>query len=207
MPRAAPVGLVTPQLPSGQLSALKSGEVPALKSSKTIGKGSKAEIPSAPKEKASPKIPVQTPSLPADVVPVPAPENEGAKEFLKSINQPVTDSQGNPVPGARLSLKEDVSVIAFEQGADQLDRDAVESLEKLAGILKANDAARITLVAYASVDGKTEPRVARKISLNRALAIRDFLSGKGVSSTRVDVKPMGANVPSGDMDRVDVIVN
>ncbi|MDD5587237.1 MAG: hypothetical protein PHY92_09870 [Alphaproteobacteria bacterium] len=45
------------------------------------------------------------------------------------------------------------------------------------------------------------------MSLARALAVRDYLTNKGISSGRIDVRALGANVPSGDMDRVDVKVN
>lgn len=104
-------------------------------------------------------------------------------------------------------LDSDVSTISFRRGDDQLDRDAVKIVEKLANIMLIHGNARITLVAYSDTNGDITPREARKLSLNRALAIRDFLATKGVSSSRVDVRPMGANVPSGDMDRVDVKAN
>lgn len=136
--------------------------------------------------------------------PPPLRDNSKPKPGLKS---PVLDSQGKPIPGARLILEPDVSTISFSSGSDQLDKDAVEIVEKLTAIMVSNGHARITLVAYAGTDGKVSPRDARRISLNRALAIRDFMTSKGVSSGRVDVRPMGANVPSGDMDRVDVKVN
>ena len=62
-------------------------------------------------------------------------------------------------------------------------------------------------LAYAAVGDNTSPREARRMSLARALALRDFLTSKGISSARIDVRALGANVPSGDPDRVDIKSN
>jgi outer membrane protein OmpA-like peptidoglycan-associated protein len=40
--------------------------------------------------------------------------------------------------------------------------------------------------------------------LSRALAIRSYLIGKGVRSTRIDVRALGNKIPSGKPDRVDL---
>ena len=57
---------------------------------------------------------------------------------------------------------------------------------------------RITLTAYADTANNTSAREARRLSLSRALTIRDYLTAKGISSGRIDVRALGANVPSGD---------
>jgi outer membrane protein OmpA-like peptidoglycan-associated protein len=80
-------------------------------------------------------------------------------------------------------------------------------LDKLASVLQSNGGVRITLTAYAAVGDSTSPREARRMSLTRALAVRDYLTSKGISSSRIDVRALGANVPSGDPDRVDVKAN
>lgn len=200
-PRAAPVGLVTPQLPSGPLPALKSGELPKLKPSK------KLELKKESSAEPTVSAPSSAPELPASMAGVNPPPIRDEAKPTPGVMSPVLDSDGKPVAGARLKLDPDISTISFERGSDQLDKDAVEITEKLSRILKANGNARITLVAYSDTSGEISPREARRLSLNRALAIRDFMTSKGVPSSRVDVRPMGANVPSGDMDRVDVKVN
>lgn len=202
-PRAAPVGLVTPQLPSGPLPALKPGELPQLKSAK--------KAVSSLKETKSAKAIASEPDSALDPI-------EGAEGIkLPSLGDtmkppagvvpPVKDSQGNPVPGARLVLDPDLTTISFERASDQLDKEAVKIVERVTGIMLANPATRITLVAYSDTGGQISAREARRLSLNRALVVRDFMTAKGVPSSRVDVRPMGANVPSGDMDRVDIKVN
>ena len=45
---------------------------------------------------------------------------------------------------------------------------------------------------------------ARRLSLSRALQVRSYLIDQGVRSTRIDVRALGANVPSGPADRVDI---
>lgn len=198
-PRAAPVGLVTPQLSSkAVLPALKPGTLPSLKSSGRTVKDSSPGVLETPSF---------APSLPEGTTALTPPPVRDAALPTAGLKPPVIDSEGKTVPGTRLVLEPEASLISFERGSDKLDKDAVQVVEKLIRILKANGAARITLTAYSDTNGTITPREARRLSLNRALAIRDFMTTKGIASSRVDVRPMGANVPSGDMDRVDVKVN
>jgi outer membrane protein OmpA-like peptidoglycan-associated protein len=200
--------LVTPQLPTGPLPALKSGELPKLKSSKDISPiPDTFVIPSEKVSDVSAKAPEQAPVLPEDEKPLQVPEIREMIKSLEGLDPPVLDSDGKIVESNPISLKPEVSMISFRRGSDKLDRDAIERLEKVARILKVYQAQRITLMAYSAVDGKIAPREARRISLNRAMAIRDFFTSKGILSTRIDMRPMGGNVPSGDMDRVDIRVN
>ena len=209
--------LVTPQLPTGALPALKAGELPNLKLSKPKGLlNEPIIIPNTQMGVPAQKAPRYAPALPRDERPIQKPKvsqkeksqkKKVTRDSVEGVETPLLDSKGKPVFGGRLNLSSDVSMISFDKGSDALDRSAVASLEKLAEILKIYKNPRITLVAYSSVDGFIAPRKARRISLDRALAIRDFLSDRGISSTRIDMKPMGGNVPSGDMDRVDIRVN
>jgi len=199
VPQASPVGLVTPHLTDKVLPAHQKGALPNLKISggKAAGAGLPDGVASAPAE--APRLPEGVEGL-APPVRDDAPPPAGLKP-------PVIDSEGKVVPGTRLILEADAATVSFERGSATLDADAVLTVEKLIKILKVYGDARITLVAYSDTDGSITPRDARKLSLNRALAIRDFMTTKGIASSRVDVRPMGANVPSGDMDRVDVKVN
>ncbi|MER2520882.1 MAG: OmpA family protein [Bdellovibrionales bacterium] len=110
------------------------------------------------------------------------------------------------VPGNHFVLDDDVSVVAFENTDSNLNNDAVEILDKLVSVLTANKGVRVTLTAYAGNKDIT-PRDARRLSLSRGLAVRDYLSSKGIAAGRMDVRALGSNVPSGDPDRVDVRAN
>jgi outer membrane protein OmpA-like peptidoglycan-associated protein len=65
----------------------------------------------------------------------------------------------------------------FSRGQGTIDPQVVTTLDKLAAVLTANADVRITLIAYADSDNAAPPREARHLSLNRALAIRDYLAG------------------------------
>lgn len=109
--------------------------------------------------------------------------------------------------GGHVTLDPTISTVLFSRGQGTIDPQVVTTLDKLAAVLTANADVRITLIAYADSDNAAPPREARHLSLNRALAIRDYLAGKGVSNSRVDVRAEGVNAASGYPDRVDVKVN
>jgi outer membrane protein OmpA-like peptidoglycan-associated protein len=50
----------------------------------------------------------------------------------------------------------------------------------------------------------TDARAARRLSLARAMTVRDALLLGGASSEQIKMRALGANVPSGDADRVDL---
>jgi outer membrane protein OmpA-like peptidoglycan-associated protein len=208
-PSAAPVGLVTPHLTTEKLAPMKAGTVPNLKPSSTLN------LPKEPSAVPAPALvneqgmepPASAPELPAGVEPLTPPPIRDTLAPAPALKPPAIDANGNIVPGARLELPPEISTLSFTRGSDNLDKDAMKALDTLAGILLSHGNARITLTAYAAADGVTSPREARRLSLNRALATRDYLTNKGISSGRIDVRALGANVPSGDMDRVDVTVN
>ena len=64
---------------------------------------------------------------------------------------------------------------------------------------------RVELQAYGGTHGD-KGSDARRLSLKRALAIRQILIDDGVSPDRIDVRAMGGTDDSGPADRVDVYV-
>ena len=93
--------------------------------------------------------------------------------------------------------------IRFAAGDANLPEDGKVRLDRLTDSLKANDASRLQLLAYA---GEESPSKARRLSLSRALAIRSYLIAKGIRSTRIDVRALGDQIPGGDPNRVDLKV-
>lgn len=110
------------------------------------------------------------------------------------------------VPGNHFVLGDDVSLVAFSGSDGNLNGEAVKVLDKLALVLASNKGVRVTLTAYAG-NKDISPRDARRLSLSRGLAVRDYLASKGIAAGRIDVRALGSNVPSGDPDRVDVRAN
>ena len=112
-------------------------------------------------------------------------------------------AQEPPTPG--LTKR---SVILFSAGASDPAKKALDSIKFLAGDLNAamvNQASRIQLLAYGGEKGD-KGSDARRLSLKRALAIRQVLIDDGVPSERIDVRAMGGADDGGPADRVDVFV-
>ena len=113
---------------------------------------------------------------------------------------PQTQTAALPTVGV---LAEQVSVM-FQEGSAELSDGAKDQLETLARQLSQQTSTRIRVAAYAkSTDDR--PARARRLSLSRALAVRTYLIDQGVRSTRMDVRALGAKVPDGPPDRVDIV--
>jgi outer membrane protein OmpA-like peptidoglycan-associated protein len=200
-------GLVTPQLPSGTLPPIETGNMPQMPPTQAFPAAPEATSAPEALPPATPQFaPVEAPELP-DAAPLTPPPVRDTIQPSPALTAPAVNGLGQPIPGNHFVLSDDISSISFAAGSENISPAATPALDKLANILQANGDVRITLTAYAAVGPNTTPRDARRLSLARALAIRDYLTTKGVSSGRIDVRALGANVPSGDMDRVDVKAN
>lgn len=100
------------------------------------------------------------------------------------------------------------SVILFAKDAPDPAQAALGALKFLAGDLNAamsSPNARIELQAFGGTKGD-KGSDARRLSLKRALSIRQVLIDDGVSADRIDVRAMGGVDDTGPADRVDVYV-
>ena len=100
------------------------------------------------------------------------------------------------------------SVILFAAGASEPAQSALGAIKFLAGDLNSsmvNAASRVQILAYGGERGD-KGSDARRLSLKRALAIRQVLIDDGVPSERIDVRAMGGADDGGPADRVDVYV-
>ena len=98
------------------------------------------------------------------------------------------------------------SMILFAKDAADPATGALGSIKVLAGELNAamtTPNARVELQAFGGVKGD-KGSDARRLSLKRALAIRQVLIDDGVSPDRIDVRAMGGVDDTGPTDRVDV---
>jgi outer membrane protein OmpA-like peptidoglycan-associated protein len=99
-------------------------------------------------------------------------------------------------------------VVQFDKGAPDPVPAQYHGVQLLAGDLNsalAAGAARIQLEAYGGAPGDKSSD-ARRLSLKRALAVRQLLIDDGVPSSRIDVRAMGGADDNGAPDRVDVFV-
>ena len=103
----------------------------------------------------------------------------------------------------------------FKHGAIMFVKDATDpspsqfdGVKTLATDLNAAleaGASRIQIDAYGGAPGDKSSD-ARRLSLKRALAVRQLLIDDGVPSSRIDVRAMGGVDDKGPADRVDVFV-
>jgi outer membrane protein OmpA-like peptidoglycan-associated protein len=98
----------------------------------------------------------------------------------------------------------ETGTLRFTPGSVALPADAPALLDKLASRLTADGKRRVELLAYATSDN--EASAARRLSLDRAMAVRTYLAARGVSPIRVILRPLGNRGPEGiPVDRVDLV--
>jgi outer membrane protein OmpA-like peptidoglycan-associated protein len=130
-------------------------------------------------------------------------------------NQPKVASNAPPpqrtVPAGPSTGSENLtkqSVILFAKDAPDPAKSALGAIKFLAGSLNSamtSPGARVELQAFGGAKGDKSSD-ARRLSLKRALAIRQVLIEDGVSADRIDVRAMGGVDDTGPTDRVDVYV-
>jgi len=215
-PQAAPLpsvtssGLVTPHLQSGSMPSVKRGSMRDVPAPSFAAPPQPSYMPPPPDfANNGMEAPITAPDLPDDASPLQPPPIRDTLAPTPALKPPVIDVEGNVIPGNHFVLPEDVSTLSFSRSSENINEDALPTLDKLAAVLQANSGVRVTLTAYADNSSGISPREARRLSLSRALAVRDYLTTKGISSGRIDVRALGANVPtsSGDADRVDIKAN
>ncbi|MBX6321908.1 MAG: OmpA family protein, partial [Rhodospirillaceae bacterium] len=156
------------------------------------------EVP-APAETTPAPAPEPAPAETATAQPEPAPAPAPEATPKEEVGAPQTAA----LPPAATATAGQVRIV-FPEGATEVPADAIPELDALAEKLMKDEEARIQLLAYAS-GGPDAASKARRISLSRALAVRSYLIGKGVRSTRMDVRALGNTVPGDPADRVDII--
>jgi len=221
-------GRVVPQLLyPGQKSGPIDLHMPSKRRAVTVARAKPAPKP-APKVAAAQPAPPPQAQLPYDsgyssfasgtpvnpfaaTAPAPKPKPAAPKPVQAAPTQVAkaepAPAQTNPPPAAEAGLTKR-SVILFAKDAADPASGALGSIKFLAGDLNAamtRSASRIELQAFGGNKGD-KGSDARRLSLKRALAIRQVLIDDGVSPDRIDVRAMGGSDDSGPADRVDVYV-
>lgn len=103
----------------------------------------------------------------------------------KILNIPLTPIQiGQNVP---------LSNILFERGTNVLTKDSYPELERLNKFLTDNSSVKIQLQGHTSSEGNSKDNM--KLSELRVQTIKDYLSGKGIESSRISIKAFGGTKP------------
>lgn len=137
-----------------------------------------------------PSEPSAPPEAPSDLTDAPSDAGSGSKVAMADPDAAV-ESDG-------------MVRVMFEAERTDLPDGAKPALDRLAAKMKEQDDVRIRLLGYSEEIGDS-PSQPRRVSLFRALSIRTYLMNKDISSRRINVHALGANVPDdGPKNRVDV---
>ncbi len=102
---------------------------------------------------------------------------------------------------------EDISAaltIPFAAGVADIDVSGQGTVKDLAQRLSGDKSIRVQLMAYAT-DAEKNTSKARRLALDRAVAIRNMLIEAGVERTRIEVRALGDQGEGGNLDRVDAL--
>lgn len=154
-----------------------------------------------PQARVMPKPPAPKPAIhKAAPLPEPRPAPQPQKQQRETASAPASLAMDKPK--AEVTAGGDYS-LPFSENSFELDNGARKRLDAIVRTLTKDDDLRVQLQAYAAGESQNASK-ARRLSLSRALQVRSYLIDSGVRSTRIDVRALGANVPSGPADRVDV---
>jgi outer membrane protein OmpA-like peptidoglycan-associated protein len=91
-------------------------------------------------------------------------------------------------------------MVLFDPGSTALDKGAEKRLDEIAAQSRSQ---RLELKAYAGSE-KQSASDTRRLALQRAIAVRGYLMGKGMDGTRIAVRPQGPAADGQAPERVDV---
>lgn len=182
---------------------------------KPVKKPAPAKVAAAPAPKASaPTANVDSGTGMDDAIPFSldgvhsaAPPKPATKPAQTASVEP-PPAQTAPQPAASQPGMTKRGEILFTKNATDPAPAQFDGLKLLAGDLSEalkNGSSRIQLEAYAGGHGDKGSE-ARRLSLKRALSIRQVLIDNGVPANSIDVRAMGGADDSGPTDRVDVYV-
>lgn len=158
-----------------------------------------APVPAPVPVPTPPPAPAATPApapMPAPVAtPAPAPAPAPAQQMATAPAAP------RPVPAP--SAQGGVVTMAFPSGQGELPNADLAALDGLAKQYASGED-RLQIRAYASSTVADGGSGARRLSLTRALAVRQYLIDKGIRSTRIDVRALGAPTDGSAADRVEI---
>ncbi len=186
-PAAAPA---TPPKPPQQVAVAPAPQVltpPARPATPPAAAPAAAPTPTAAPAPAPAAKPAEAPKAEPQVAAIPAAPrpSEPAKTEAPTGEKPLT--------------------IVYTTGS-QIPTDAAASMKDLTDRLAKDASLRVQLMSYASDAEKNVSR-SRRLSLERAVAVRKMLMDNGVDSTRIEVRALGDQNAGGAPDRVDVVVS
>ncbi len=103
----------------------------------------------------------------------------------------------------KVAKKQDRQML-FKGDDSQITASMATVLQEIQHNLEKNQSMRLQLHAFATGENGN-PSSARRISLSRALSVREYLKNNGIRATRMDIRALGDRTDKNPMDRVDFI--
>lgn len=199
-PRRRPPGVTVKRMPVPSPAAVKAP-------TKKVRKAKAPPPPPAIMAAPAPAPPIPAPPVaaritPPEIKPMVAAKPAAPKQVTKS--KPAQQVASLPPKAAPISPGQTLR-LTFPPGTARLTPEASRKLARVAKTVVEDSKLRLQLLAYAGGSSETASQ-ARRLSLSRALSARSFLIGKGVRSTRIDVRALGNKSGGGPPDRIDVLV-
>lgn len=209
-----------PAAPSHQQQqAMSFSDLPSESASSLVAPTKSAPVTKKPVVTPPPRTPAPPPKVAAAKKPVKEVSLPGAApsepmSFLSGTGAAPTTTPSKPARVASIepppSSTRDIgkhNSIAFAPGAEEPAPAVLDTVKAMSADLNnalSNGSARIQLEAYGGKQGDKSSD-ARRLSLKRALIVRQLLIDDGVPSERIDVRAMGG-ASDGALDRVDIFV-
>lgn len=203
------ISTTTTSAPAVKVETVRSETVPGAPPSPVIA-NPKTIAPAPPINTVDPVAPaappasLMAPAKPAPAIAEPAPATSApvltplvAK--AEPAPKPPVKKIPDPEPEATLQL-------LFVPGDAAVSADHASTLQKqVAAKLKADPGMRLQIIAYATAVDDSQSS-ARRVSLNRALSVRDYLKEAGVAPYRMDIRALGSASSAEHVDRVDLLL-
>lgn len=96
-------------------------------------------------------------------------------------------------------------MVSFENGGSAVPAESLDNVKNVSAKLSSDPTLRVQLLSYATDPEKNVSR-ARRLSLERAVAVRKVLIDNGLDSTRIEVRALGEQNTGGQPNRVDIVL-
>ena len=163
--------------------------------------------PAGPASAPHPKIDVPAPPSLAPVT-APAPREKTPANPADPIPPPRIGADApRPAaasPGATAAAIEKITLI-LPSGAIAIMESDQPKIARVLDALKGAPDARLEVRAYSPQTSPTDSK-ARRLSLSRFLAIRDYLVKNGVADSRIDARALGSTGGGADADRIELFI-
>jgi outer membrane protein OmpA-like peptidoglycan-associated protein len=90
----------------------------------------------------------------------------------------------------------EIAGVQFATGAATLNPEAREALARFSGIVGTYPELRFKIEGHTDTTGSTETNM--KLSLDRAISVRDYLVGQGADASAIEVEGLGPDQPVAD---------